>query len=253
MHRRAEYGIAAHWGYKEQRSTRPRTSSGSSGMVDWQQETSDPTEFMESLKIDLEQDEVFVFTPKGKVVTLPHRGHPGRLRVRDPHRGRAPVHRRPGERAARPARLGAGVGRHRRDLHEQGRGRGPEPRLAAVRADAAGPGEDPPVVLARAARGRDRERPRRAGEGAPQGGPPGPEARRVGRARRRSRRPCATPTSTLLYAAIGEGHVSRARRRAAGAARAARGRGAAPGHRPPAAPRRSGAAPRACTSRASTT
>jgi len=39
-------------------------------MVDWQQETSDPGEFMESLKIDLEQDEVFVFTPKGKVITL---------------------------------------------------------------------------------------------------------------------------------------------------------------------------------------
>ena len=49
---------------------RPRTSRGSSGMVDWQQETADPTEFMETLKIDLEQDEVFVFTPKGKVVTL---------------------------------------------------------------------------------------------------------------------------------------------------------------------------------------
>ena len=39
-------------------------------MVDWQQETSDPGEFMESLKIDLEYDEVFVFTPKGKVITL---------------------------------------------------------------------------------------------------------------------------------------------------------------------------------------
>src|SRR6266487_4564285 len=40
-------------------------------MVDWQQETADPNEFMESLKVDLEQDEVFVFTPKGKVITLP--------------------------------------------------------------------------------------------------------------------------------------------------------------------------------------
>ena len=64
----------------------------------------------------------------------------GRLRVRDPHRGRPPLHRR--------ARSTGGwcrstptlaVGRHVRDLHEQGRGRGPEPRLAAVRADAAAP------------------------------------------------------------------------------------------------------------------
>src|SRR5436190_20803381 len=39
-------------------------------MVDWQQETSDPGEFMEALKIDLEYDEVFVFTPKGKVIAL---------------------------------------------------------------------------------------------------------------------------------------------------------------------------------------
>jgi len=70
MHRRAEYGIAAHWGYKEQTSP-AEDLAWLQRMVDWQQETSDPTEFMESLKIDLEQDEVFVFTPKGKVITLP--------------------------------------------------------------------------------------------------------------------------------------------------------------------------------------
>src|SRR5262245_56082594 len=68
MHRRAEYGIAAHWGYKE------RTPSDDLAwlqrMIDWQQETDDPTEFMHTLKVDLEQDEVFVFTPKGQVVQL---------------------------------------------------------------------------------------------------------------------------------------------------------------------------------------
>jgi GTP pyrophosphokinase len=69
MHRRAEFGIAAHWGYKEQRSP-AEDLAWLQRMVDWQQETSDPTEFMETLKIDLEQDEVFVFTPKGKVITL---------------------------------------------------------------------------------------------------------------------------------------------------------------------------------------
>src|SRR5581483_9235902 len=70
MHRCAEYGIAAHWGYKEQASP-AEDRAWLQRMVDWQQETSDPAEFMESLKIDLEQDEVFVFTPKGKVITLP--------------------------------------------------------------------------------------------------------------------------------------------------------------------------------------
>jgi guanosine-3',5'-bis(diphosphate) 3'-pyrophosphohydrolase len=70
MHQRAEFGIAAHWGYKENRS--PQEDLGwLQRLVDWQQETSNPTEFMEVLKVDLEQDEVFVFTPKGDVVTLP--------------------------------------------------------------------------------------------------------------------------------------------------------------------------------------
>ena len=69
MHRRAEYGVAAHWGYKENESP-AQDMVWLERMVDWQQETSDPGEFMESLKIDLEQDEVFVFTPKGKVITL---------------------------------------------------------------------------------------------------------------------------------------------------------------------------------------
>ncbi|HEY7106889.1 MAG TPA: bifunctional (p)ppGpp synthetase/guanosine-3',5'-bis(diphosphate) 3'-pyrophosphohydrolase [Acidimicrobiia bacterium] len=68
MHRRAEFGIAAHWGYKEREPA--DDMMWLQRMVDWQQETSDPGEFMESLKIDLEYDEVFVFTPKGKVITL---------------------------------------------------------------------------------------------------------------------------------------------------------------------------------------
>ncbi len=69
MHRRAEFGVAAHWSYKEQRNP-TEDLLWLQRLVDWQQETSDPDEFMQSLKIDLEQDEVFVFTPKGKVITL---------------------------------------------------------------------------------------------------------------------------------------------------------------------------------------
>jgi GTP pyrophosphokinase len=68
MHRRAEYGIAAHWGYKDHSPA--EDLAWLQRMVDWQQDTSDPTEFMETLKVDLQQDEVFVFTPKGKVITL---------------------------------------------------------------------------------------------------------------------------------------------------------------------------------------
>ena len=69
MHHRAEFGIAAHWGYKEQAA--PADVAWLQRIVDWQSETANPAEFLETLKLDLEQDEVFVFTPKGDVVTLP--------------------------------------------------------------------------------------------------------------------------------------------------------------------------------------
>ena len=69
MNQRAEAGIAAHWGYKEKTAV---TEPGwLSRIVDWQRDTIDPADFMETLKVDLDQDEVFVFTPKGDVVTLP--------------------------------------------------------------------------------------------------------------------------------------------------------------------------------------
>jgi GTP pyrophosphokinase len=75
MHRRAEFGIAAHWGYKED-AGRPAASSQSEvawlqRIVDLERDTPDPIEFLESLKLDLEQDEVYVFTPKGAIITLP--------------------------------------------------------------------------------------------------------------------------------------------------------------------------------------
>jgi len=73
MHRRAEYGIAAHWGYKEKGKEDGATTAEMAWLqriVDWQSETIDPLEFLETLKLDLEQDEVYVFTPKGKVVAL---------------------------------------------------------------------------------------------------------------------------------------------------------------------------------------
>jgi GTP diphosphokinase / guanosine-3',5'-bis(diphosphate) 3'-diphosphatase len=75
MHARAEYGIAAHWGYKE-----GGTSKGDLAWMerisDVDSEISDPVEFLDALKLDLEQDEVYVFTPKGRVIALPPRSTP---------------------------------------------------------------------------------------------------------------------------------------------------------------------------------
>jgi GTP diphosphokinase / guanosine-3',5'-bis(diphosphate) 3'-diphosphatase len=69
MHQRAEWGVAAHWAYKD--GAESPDIDWLNRIIDWQAEVSDPAQFMESLKTDLEQDEVFVFTPKGRVITLP--------------------------------------------------------------------------------------------------------------------------------------------------------------------------------------
>ncbi len=70
MHQRAEVGIAAHYGYKD-RDQGTADLGWLRNLVDWQSETTDPGEFMEHLKFDLEQDEVFIFTPKGDLIALP--------------------------------------------------------------------------------------------------------------------------------------------------------------------------------------
>ena len=72
MHARAEYGIAAHWGYKEQPTARDQ-AAWMQRISDVDSEISDPVEFLEALKLDLEEDEVYVFTPKGRVIALPPR------------------------------------------------------------------------------------------------------------------------------------------------------------------------------------
>ncbi|MDZ7677200.1 MAG: bifunctional (p)ppGpp synthetase/guanosine-3',5'-bis(diphosphate) 3'-pyrophosphohydrolase [Acidimicrobiales bacterium] len=69
MHSRAEFGVASHWSYKDAASS--EDVAWLNRIIEWQQETSDPSAFMANLKIDLEQDEVFVFTPKGRVITMP--------------------------------------------------------------------------------------------------------------------------------------------------------------------------------------
>jgi guanosine-3',5'-bis(diphosphate) 3'-pyrophosphohydrolase len=71
MHEMAEFGVAAHWMYKQRRRDPAQPDpKWLHSMMDWQKELSDPHEFMESLKIDLFEDEVYVFTPKGEVKSL---------------------------------------------------------------------------------------------------------------------------------------------------------------------------------------
>ncbi|MBV9487191.1 MAG: bifunctional (p)ppGpp synthetase/guanosine-3',5'-bis(diphosphate) 3'-pyrophosphohydrolase, partial [Frankiaceae bacterium] len=71
MHRRAEYGIAAHWKYKEESDSDEQEMTWLKQIVDWQRETQDPGEFLDSLRFDLHAQEVFVFTPKGDAIGLP--------------------------------------------------------------------------------------------------------------------------------------------------------------------------------------
>jgi GTP pyrophosphokinase len=77
MHRTAEYGIAAHWRYKETRGSHKGTAvdvdevAWMRQLLDWQREAADPGEFLESLRYELNTREIFVFTPKGDVRTLP--------------------------------------------------------------------------------------------------------------------------------------------------------------------------------------
>jgi GTP diphosphokinase / guanosine-3',5'-bis(diphosphate) 3'-diphosphatase len=82
MHRKAEYGVAAHWKYKETKGTTDGTRGDGSDLrwvrqlADWGKETDDPSEFLDSLRFEINTSEVYVFTPKGEVVTLPQESTP---------------------------------------------------------------------------------------------------------------------------------------------------------------------------------
>ena len=178
MHRRAEYGVAAHWKYKEETVfSGPDSKDDTQDMawlrqlVDWQRETEDPAEFLESLRFDLA-------AARGLRVHAPRRRDtaaagldPGGLRLRHPHRGRAPDHRRAGQRPPGGAGVHPRQRRHGGDLHRQdGRG-GTEPGLAQVRAEPPGAQQDPAVVLqgapgSRGGGGQGPDRPGHAQAGA---------------------------------------------------------------------------------------
>lgn len=80
MHRVAEYGIAAHWAYKEANNSRNKKSNVTvtddklawiREALEWQKDMQDPEEFLKTLKTELFEDEVYVFTPKGDIKSLP--------------------------------------------------------------------------------------------------------------------------------------------------------------------------------------
>jgi GTP diphosphokinase / guanosine-3',5'-bis(diphosphate) 3'-diphosphatase len=84
MHRRAEYGVAAHWKYKEGKGTPlPVKGPDDAGelmwvrqLLDWQRETADPSEFLDSLRFEINSNEVYAFTPRGDVISLPQDSTP---------------------------------------------------------------------------------------------------------------------------------------------------------------------------------
>jgi guanosine-3',5'-bis(diphosphate) 3'-pyrophosphohydrolase len=83
MHRRAEFGVAAHWKYKEGKGAPPTANPGDTGelvwvrqLMDWQRESADPSEFLDSLRFEINSTEVYAFTPKGDVMSLPQGSTP---------------------------------------------------------------------------------------------------------------------------------------------------------------------------------
>jgi GTP diphosphokinase / guanosine-3',5'-bis(diphosphate) 3'-diphosphatase len=85
MHRRAEYGVAAHWKYKEGKGGAALPVKGADDaseliwvrqLLDWQRETADPGEFLDSLRFEINSNEVYAFTPRGDVISLPQDATP---------------------------------------------------------------------------------------------------------------------------------------------------------------------------------
>ena len=214
MHRRSEYGVAAHWKYKEE--TDPRGRGGTPDvsdmawlrqLVDWQRETADPAEFLESLRFDLGAPEVYVFTPRGEVIALPTGATP----VDFAYAIHTEVgHRTIGARVnGRLVRAGVHAEQrgHGGDLDVQGAGRRAEPGLARLRQERAGAEQDPALVLQGAPGGGRRGRQGGDRPDDAQAGAAAAAARHRGRAAG-DRDRAALPGLSSLYAAVGEGHVS---------------------------------------------
>ncbi len=94
MHHTAEYGIAAHWRYKETRGTHVGAGASVDEMawmrqlLDWQREAGDAGEFLDNLRFEMASSEIFVFTPERRPPPAAGRSDAGRFRVLGAHRGR---------------------------------------------------------------------------------------------------------------------------------------------------------------------
>ena len=118
MHRVAEHGIAAHWKYKERVSggVDPKDAEKFGWLrelMEFQKELKDPVEFLESVKVDLFPDEVYVFTPKGDVRVFPRGSTPIDFAYAIHSRGRRSLFGRARQRADRAAALQAAERRRR--------------------------------------------------------------------------------------------------------------------------------------------
>ena len=120
MHRIAEEGIAAHWKYKEGRKGAAEDDQRVAWLrqlVEWQSEMRDPGEFMSTLKVDLYPEEVYTFTPKGKVIILPRDATPIDFAYAIHSDVGNSLHRRESQRPDRPAQVRTAQRRRGGDPH----------------------------------------------------------------------------------------------------------------------------------------
>ena len=199
MHKLAEYGIAAHVAYKEGGGDDPQREKMTwlRQLVEAEGEQ-DPAEFLESLKVDLFEDEVFVFTPKGEVKNLSAGSTPLDFAYA--------VHTDVGHRCVGakvngnivPLHYQLQLGRHRRGADREAEPR-PLARLAEAGADQPRPQQDPRLLQRGAPRGRRAQRPREPRGSAAHARHPDAEDRRLGAARRRDPRDGLPQGNRLLH------------------------------------------------------
>jgi guanosine-3',5'-bis(diphosphate) 3'-pyrophosphohydrolase len=214
MHRRAEYGVAAHWKYKDDVTGSAEASTTTDmtwlrQLLDWQRETSDPGEFLDSLRFEINAQEVYVFTPKGDVVALPSGSTPVDFAYA--------VHTEVGHRC-----MGARVNGRLVPL-ESALDNGDVVEVFTSKTDAAGPSRDW-LLFVHSARARNKIRQWFSKERREEAIESGKEA--IAKAMRKQHLPMQRlmshetlvalasemrfPDISGLYAAVGEGHVSAA-------------------------------------------
>ena len=212
MHVQAEYGIAAHWMYKRRRDGKmdERWSEWVKQLMDIHADEDDAREFWRTSQKELFEEEVFVFTPKGEVKTLPAGATPIDFAYA--------VHTDVGHRTVGAKVNGRIVPLHYRlkngdivEILTAKSGRGPSRDWLSLAAVVAGAEQDPPVVLADDARGGRAEGPRVARDRAQEAEPAVPQDRRLGAARPGDPRDRATRRPRTSTSRSARGSSSRRR------------------------------------------